>query len=332
MPRVSVLLPCRDAARFVSEAVASLLAQTYGDLEILAVDDASTDDTPDILHSWARHDARLRVIAGRGRGIVDALEVALAHAGGELIARMDADDVADPDRLAQQVAALDADPALGACGCHVRYFPRELVRDGARRYEQWLNALATPAQLARDRFVECPIAHPSLVVRRRVLEEVGGYRELGWPEDYDLVLRIAERYALANVPQVLLHWRERADRLSRTDPRYDERAFRRCKVHHLRPRLRARDGVVVWGAGPVGKAFARALIAQDVTVRAFVDLDPRKIGQRVYEAPVVDPGRIREFAGAFALAAVAGATARGEIRSALDAAGWREGEDYVAVA
>src|SRR5690606_25417557 len=151
------------------------------------------------------------------------------------------------------------------------------------RYERWLNSLVQPEDLARDIFVECPIAHPALVARRAAVLAVGGYRAPGWPEDYDLVLRLwAAGGRLANVPEVLLHWRERADRTSRTDPRYSADAFRRCKVHHLRRTLLvARPGggagaseaesdcgpaaarpAVVWGAGPVGKRFARELLRQ----------------------------------------------------------------------
>jgi GT2 family glycosyltransferase len=352
MPRVSVLLPCRNAAAYLPEAIASLEAQTYADFEVVAVDDGSADATAALLDAWAARDGRVRVLRTPPRGLVPALSSALAVAAGELIARMDADDVAEPDRLARQVALLDARPDVVACGTRVRYFPRDVVRDGARRYERWLNGLTEPEDLARDIFVECPIAHPTLVVRRAALEAVGGYRDPGWPEDYDLVLRLwAAGGRLANVPAVLLRWRERLDRTSRTDPRYSADAFRRCKVHHLRRTLlRARQTAgaaggegasagegparpaVVWGAGPVGKLFARELIRQGVPLAAFVDLDPRKIGQRVYGVPVVAPAEIARFRGALALAAVGSPGAREEIRAALDDAGWREGVDYVAVA
>jgi cellulose synthase/poly-beta-1,6-N-acetylglucosamine synthase-like glycosyltransferase len=353
MPRVSVLLPCRNAAAYLPEAIASLEAQTYADFEVVAVDDGSADATAALLDGWAARDGRVRVLRTPARGLVPALVSALDAAAGELIARMDADDVAEPDRLARQVALLDARPDVVACGTRVRYFPRGAVRDGARRYEQWLNALTEPEELARDIFVECPIAHPTLVARRAALEAVGGYRDAGWPEDYDLVLRLwAAGGRLANVPAVLLRWRERPDRASRTDPRYSADAFRRCKVHHLRrtllrapeaagaagggeaagPEGAAPRPAVVWGAGPVGKHFARELIRQGVPLAAFVDLDPRKIGQQVYGVPVVAPAEIGRFRGALALAAVGSPGAREEIRAALDDAGWREGVDYVAVA
>ena len=333
MPRVSVLMPCRDAALHLGAALGSMLAQTFADFELIAIDDASRDDTHALLLRHARQDPRVRVLAGPGRGIVAALQCGEAAASGEIVARMDADDVADPDRLSAQLACFDADPDLAACGTRVRYFPREEVRDGALRYERWLNSLTGDDAIRRDRFVECPIAHPTLAVRRAVLDAVGGYRDPGWPEDYDLVLRLADAgQRLGNVPAVLHHWRERPDRLSRVDPRYSEDAFRRCKLHHLAARLAAFDGVVVWGAGPVGKGFARLLQASGAAVRAFIDLDPRKIGQTVHGAPVLAPAGIADFAGAFVLAAVAGETARGEIRAALAGAGRVEDVDFVAVA
>ncbi|HWV58042.1 MAG TPA: hypothetical protein VNZ57_11385, partial [Longimicrobiales bacterium] len=232
------------------------------------------------------------------------------------------------------VAFLAENPRVGACGTRVRYFPRAELRDGARRYEAWLNALTAPGDLARDIFVECPIAHPTLFVRADAFRAVGRYRDMGWPEDYDLVLRLWEGgFGLANVPEVLLHWREGANRASRTDPRYGHDAFRRCRVHFLRRTLLAgRNGVVVWGAGPIGKAMAKELAGQGERILAFVDLDPRKIGQTIHGAPVIAPAGIEAFRGAFALGAVGSPGAREEIRAALNAAGWREMEDYCVVA
>ncbi|HSJ15710.1 MAG TPA: glycosyltransferase [Longimicrobiales bacterium] len=333
LPRVSVLMPCRDAAAHLAEALDSILAQTFADFELIAVEDGSRDGTGMLLRRYARRDDRVRVLPAAGAGIVAALRQGLAAARGEIVARMDADDVADPARLDAQLQLLDADPGLAACGTGVCYFPRAIVRDGARRYERWLNGLTDDAAIRRDLFVECPIAHPTLAARRSALEAVDGYQDHGWPEDYDLVLRLAAAGPrLGNVPAVLHHWRERPDRLSRVDPRYSEEAFRRCRLHHLRPRLDRSDGVVVWGAGPVGKGYARALRADGVPLRAFVDLDPRKIGQTIHGAPVVAPAAIDRFRGAFALAAVAGEGPRRDIRASLAAAGWREGEEFVAVA
>jgi GT2 family glycosyltransferase len=332
-PIVSVLLPVRDEALYLAEALASLSAQTFSDFEVLVVDDGSTDGSSEIARDHARGDGRFRLVSQEALGIVAALEHGRAEARGRLIARMDGDDVALPGRLEAQVDAL-ADGALAACGGRVAYFPEEAVRDGARRYERWLNGLVTPEAAARDVFVECPLPHPALTVRADVLAAAGGYRNPGWPEDYDLVLRLwAAGARFRNVEAPVLRWREHGSRRSRSDPAYSLEAFVRCKVHHLRSTLLGGfPGVVVWGAGPVGKSFARELRAQGVKVAAFVDVDPRKIGHNVHGAPVVSIKDAASFRNSFALGAVAGEVARAEIRDAVAAEGRHDGVDFVAVA
>jgi glycosyltransferase involved in cell wall biosynthesis len=333
-PRVSILLPCRDAAAYLPDTITSIEAQSYRNFEVVAVDDGSTDETRALLEAWAREDPRVRVLSQPPDGLVAALQLAVAAAQGDILVRMDADDVAYSNRIALQVELLDANPDVGACGTLVRYFPRSAVQGGAERYERWINALVEHDEIARDIFVECPIAHPTMAIRKSVLEQVGGYQDLGWPEDYDLVLRMwLQGVTFAKVPEILLRWRDRADRTSRIDPRYDEDAFRRVKVHYLRKALiNGHDGVLVWGAGPVGKAFALELQAQEVPVRAFVELDTRKIGQTIHGAPVIAPTGIAEHRASFAVAAVGLPNARDEIRTALTEAGWVEGRDFVAVA
>lgn len=331
-PLVSILLPVRDGAPYLAEALRSLSDQTFGDFEAIVVDDGSKDASSEVARAHAREDDRFRVLRSAALGIVPALERARAEARGELLARMDADDVALPGRLAAQVAVLAAEPDLVACGCGVEYWPRERVTDGARRYEAWLNGLVTPELAARDAFVECPIAHPALVARADAIAAVGGWRDPGWPEDHDLVLRLwACGWRFRNVDEVLLRWRDHPARLSRTSPRYAQDAFVRGKVHHLRETLLAgHPGAVVWGAGPVGKSFARELQRQGVPVLAFVEVDPRKLGRTIHGAPVVPVDEAPP--DGLALGAVAGEEARTRIREAVAAQGRIDGVDFVAVA
>lgn len=327
-------MPVRDGVDHLYEAMASLVAQTFEDFEVVAVDDGSTDGTGEMLEDWGRRDDRVTVLRTGASGIVNALERARAASRGRYVARMDADDVADPRRLEAQIALLESDPTLAACGCGVRYFPRAVVRDGARRYETWLNSIRTPEEVARAIWVECPLAHPTFCLRMDALTRVGGYRDPGWPEDYDLVLRMHRAgYRMANVPEVLHGWREGPGRLSRTHPRYSAEAFLRCRVHHLcRGPLPEGRAAVVWGAGPVGKALARALIDTGRSVDAFVELDPRKIGQEIHGARVVTTADALEIAGPLHLAAVGQNGARARIAALLEEAGFRPGRDFVAVA
>jgi glycosyltransferase involved in cell wall biosynthesis len=333
-PRLSVLLPCRDAAVHLPQAIRSLSLQTYRDFEVIAVDDGSRDETAEVLERWAARDDRVRVLHQERMGLAEALQAGTALCRGALLARADADDVAHPRRFAEQVALLSTCRELSAVGTHVRYFPHDHVGWGARRYQQWLNRLAEPESLARDIFVECPIAHPTLMIRRSALGEVGGYLANGWPEDYDLVLRLHLAGArLANVPRVLHFWREGDDRASRRDPCYAAEAFHKCKIHYLKSSwLKGREVVDLWGAGRVGKGFARALLDEGLQVRGFFDIDPGKIGQEIYGSPVWDAREVRAHRGTYLLVVVGALGARELIREELAEAGFREPEDYRCVA
>lgn len=333
-PPLSVLFPCRDAGAHLPDAIRSLEAQTFRDFEVIAVDDGSRDETREILERWAARDPRVRLIRSQRNGLPRALQEGADACRGELIARFDADDVAHPRRFAAQVRFLSRNPDLVGAGTRVRYFPHARIGWGSRRYERWLNGLAGPEAVARDLFVECPIPHPTLMIRRSALRRVGGYRANGWPEDYDLVLRLhGAGCRLANVPRVLHFWREGPDRLSRTDPRYTPEAFRRCKIAYLREtHLRDRDRAAIWGAGNVGKAFARALDDEGIEVTAFFDIDPDKIGQRIYGIEVADAASLGPHLQDYLLVAVGAPGARELIRHQLIARGLDEPDHYRCVA
>jgi glycosyltransferase involved in cell wall biosynthesis len=333
-PPLSVLLPVRNGGEVIAEAVTSLMDQSYSSFELLIVDDGSSDQTPSILRDFARRDSRIQLLQQEPRGIVAALELARSRARGRYLARMDADDIALPGRFRAQMELMEEDSRIAAAGTQVAYFPRDEVRVGALRYEGWLNGLLTHEAMERDLFVECPLPHPTFLLRADVVGWVGGYRARGWPEDYDLIFRLWEAGGrFMKVPEVLLKWREGDARLSRNHGAYSEAAFRRCKVHYLlRTHLMGGRGAVIWGAGPVGKAFARELLAQGGDLRAFVDLDPRKIGQEIHGVPVITPEMADGFRGAFSVAAVAKGMAREEIREALTELGREELKDFVAVA
>jgi glycosyltransferase involved in cell wall biosynthesis len=318
----------RDEAPYLAEALASLSTQTLEDFEVVVVDDGSTDGSAEIAQAHAADDSRFRVVSQLRAGLVAALECARDEARGSFLARMDGDDVALPSRLELQVAALEQEN-LDACGGRIEYFPR--ATEGAERYARWINSLVTADAAARDVFVECPLPHPTLVVRREALERVGGYEDHGWPEDYDLVLRLwAGGARFRNVAESVLRWRDHPGRLSRTEPRYAPAAFVRCKVHHLRRTLLpGRRGVLVWGAGPVGKSFGRAL---EDELAGYVEVDPRKLGKTIHGVPVVPADEAKRFAGALWLGAVAGEEARTRIRALVAEHGRTEGVDFVAVA
>ena len=334
MPRVSVLLPARDAAATLRAAAVSILRQTERDLSLVCVDDGSRDGTAEVLSRLAARDRRVRVVAGAGEGIARALERGRAACDAEIVARMDADDVAHPRRLALQLEALRTDPRLAAVGGRIRLFPRRALRAGMIRYAGWLNGLVSPELVERDLLVEAPLVHPATAIRSAALEAVGGWRDGAFPEDYDLWLRLAAAGGrLTNLPALVLDWREGPARATRTDPRYALERHVALKCAHLAGHVLGRGTeVVLWGAGPTGKAFADALRAEGIGVHAFLEVDPAKIGGTARGAPILPHTQAVRFRGTPILVAVGAPGARALIRAELQTQGFEELHDFRCVA
>jgi glycosyltransferase involved in cell wall biosynthesis len=332
-PAVSVLLPARNAAKTLPACLRSLRRQTFADWECVLVDDGSGDETRAIAERVAAEDARVRVVATAPRGLVPALTAGLAACRGTFVARMDADDLMHRERLARQVAHLRADPTLAGAGTHVRFFPRAGLRDGLRAYETWLNGIDGSARVAADAFVECPLAHPTLMLRRDVLAR-HGYRDAGWPEDYDLLLRLltaGER--LGVVPRRLHAWRDGPTRLTRTHPAYALERITDCKAAFLADGfLAGGDAYLLWGYGSTGRTLAAALTRLGKRPSHVVELHPGRLGNRIHGALVVPPEALDDLRHIPLVASVAGPVPRRQIRDHLDARGWRERVDYVCAA
>lgn len=335
---VSVVMPCFNAESTVDQAVASLLEGSWRDFELIGVDDGSDDGTLGRLQAWAERDRRVRPLAIEHGGLVPALNAGWREAGGRLVARMDADDVALPDRLTRQVALLDERPELAAVGSLVESFPPQATRRGYQIYLEWLNSLTEPDEIAREIFVESPLPHPTVVIRREWLVQMGGYQDHGWPEDYDLWLRMHLAGArFAKVPRVLLAWRDHETRATRTDSRYAVENFLRAKAHYLAlGPLASADGVIVWGAGQMGRRLSKHLLRADVAIDAFIDIDPNKIGRQRRGRPVLSPealmDRWRRLKRPKLLAVVGSHKARPAIRTHLTELGLVEGRDWWAAA
>jgi len=339
MPVVSVLLPCYNAADTVEETLDSLSRQTLADFEAIVVDDGSQDSTLRMLRDWAAGDCRFRVYSRPHGGVIEASATGLRECRARYIARMDADDRAHPERLAKQVTYLDEHPEIAAVSCLVTTFPDEHIREGFRIYIEWLNSLISDEDIRREMFVESPLPNPSVTFRAEWLERVGGYQDHGWPEDYDLYLRMYLAGArFAKIPQVLLEWREHPERLTRTDRRYSLENFLRAKAHYLRlGPLADRDAVIIWGAGMMGRRLGKLLMREEgVPVVSFVDIDPKKIGKTRRGKPVIPPEDLCDWWGRYRnpvlLAAVGARGARSIIRERLNAFGLREGVDWWAAA
>jgi glycosyltransferase involved in cell wall biosynthesis len=202
-PRVSVLMPVHNAQRYLEEALDSVLAQSFGDFELLVVDDGSTDGSLAVLGRYAARDHRVRVTSRARTGYLVALNQMLGEARGELAARMDADDVALPGRFARQVAFLDDHPDVVCVGGAA-----VLIDSGGRTLDELKRPLDDASIQEAALSGDTPIIHPSAMMRLADVRSVGGYREPTYlAEDLDLWLRLGERGRLANLPEVVVKYR-----------------------------------------------------------------------------------------------------------------------------
>lgn len=333
-PAISIIMPLRNAADTLANCLASIQRQTFGDYELLAIDDGSEDHSAAIVGVAARADARLRLIQPGRVGLVAALNLGIAQARAPLLARMDADDLMHAERLAAQHAELARRPELALLGAQAELFPPEQISDGYREYIRWQNQCLTPAQIAAEIYVESPFAHPTVMLRRAAIERLGGYAEGPFPEDYELWLRMHQAgMPMAKLPRVLLAWRERADRTSRSDPRYARANFDQLRARFLAQDARLRGGrpLVIWGAGRSTRLRARELLDLGVSLSAWVDIDPRKIGKRVWGALVQPAEWLDQRPRPFVLVYVASHGARELIAGRLAQWGYQAGADYLAV-
>ena len=208
-PRVSVVMPVHNGGVYLRHAVDSILAQTFPDLEFVIIDDGSTDSTADVLRHYETADRRVRVYHQEKAGLVASLNRGCRKARASYIARMDADDIAFPDRLARQVEFLDTHPLVAVVGSAV-------VRIDAAGREIKRNVCPTShAEIVEALREYTCFTHPSVMLRADALAAVGGYREAYQAaEDYDLWVRLSERYELANLSDPLLYYRVYPDQLS----------------------------------------------------------------------------------------------------------------------
>jgi len=264
-PKVSVVIPAYNAQRYLLAAVNSILCQTFRDFDCIVVDDGSTDRTSVILGELAARDARVIPLRLGHGGIVAALNAGIHAARGELIARMDADDICLPERFAAQVAYLDEHPECVAVGSNVILvdpFDSELHEVTAKADHEQIEA----DLLAGNGWA---IIHPSTLIRKQVLLDIAGYRpEYEWSEDLDVFLRLAEKGKLANLQEPLLRYRQHFSSVNRTKIDLQRRRSERllAEAHRRRglavparfnielgDQLSRYDQVLTWGRCALGK-------------------------------------------------------------------------------
>lgn len=337
MPLISVILPVHNAGAYLADAIASILHQKNVLLELIVVNDHSSDGAINNLPAALTNDSRVTFINAETRGVVAVMKTGFEHAKGDYIARMDADDIALPNRLEKQYEYLQQNPEIGIAGGQVKIFSQHGVAEGFLLYEKWLNQLCSPEDIERELFVESPIPNPTAFFRREVYEALGGYHDPEWAEDYDMWLRAHALGIKMGKPEgVLLHWRDHQQRLTHCDSRYDNKLFMKAKACHLAHNhdyLKKRKAII-WGTGPNGTYLYDILTQNSVEVEAFIEVNPRRIGGVKRGIPVIHFSEITQYtdnesASALIIGAVGARGARAEMRQALLDMGKKEGRDFL---
>lgn len=326
IPEVSVVLPVFNGARTIARAVRSILDQTLREIELIVLDDGSTDDTVAVVQAFS--DPRLRLIQCAHLGVTAAANTATELAVAPLIARMDADDFSCPLRLEKQLQLLNEEN-LDVVGCRVRILNESSqVARPMHRYQHWINQeTIDPQQILALRFVEFPLVNPTILARRSYFEM--GFRDSDLPEDYDLMLRAAAQgMRFGKVEEVLFDWTDHPDRLTRTDSRYSFEGFTRCRqLHMLAGPLRDVNCVDLWGVGQTGKPWLRWLQAQNISVRHGYDIDERKVNGKIHGVGIVHPSGMPSADGSPIIIAVGAEDARKVILPQILSRGYVSGGD-----
>lgn len=282
-PLVSILIPFKNVEDFFVECINSIIAQTYTNWELIAVNDHSTDNSASILSAYCKKDDRLKLMNNDGNGIINALQLAYTNSSGEYITRMDADDIMTPDKLMVLQQSLQKNGTGNLAIGQVHYFSQKGINDGYARYEKWLNRLTDNGSNFSEIYKECVIPSPCWMVHKSDFDACDAFNPNRYPEDYDLAFRFYKN-KLRCLPcnQVLHHWRDYSTRTSRTSEHYAQNYFLDIKLHYfLALDYDSEKCIVVWGAGNKGKEIAKKLIERNYNFIWVCD-NPKKIGKEIY--------------------------------------------------
>jgi glycosyltransferase involved in cell wall biosynthesis len=334
-PLVSILLPFHNAAETIADCIESVLAQTLADFEIIAVNDFSSDDSLRLLQTYS--DDRLTIIDNEHRGLVSALNTGLGCCRAPLIARMDADDIMYPDRLLKQYEYMRRHNDVVLLATQARKFPEASIRKGYREYMRWQNSVLSNEDIHNQMYIESPFAHPSVMFRRDSVIAAGAYRQGAFPEDYELWLRLLHQgFRMEKLAEVLLDWRESEKRLSRVSDSYSRSAFDRIRADYLSRDERIHNRpIAFWGAGRKTRQRAGRLLDKGFEPAVWIDIDPRKIGNRINGVEVVEPAWLEQSMAdgfqPFVLNYVTNHGARDIARHYLQRIGYIRGRNYLEV-
>ena len=294
MPLISIITPFKNAAETIAETAQSILAQTHTNWEWILINDHSDQDELTVLENLLK-DPRIRVFNNEGNGIVDALVTGEKHIQGTFVTRMDADDIMPTDKLESFLEVLNNSSQHIVTGL-VNYFSESgPVSDGYRNYEKWLNDRVLEQDFYEHIYRECPVASANWCMRTSDHLACGGFQNLRYPEDYDLVFRWEKAGLQIKGLEKITHlWREHPLRTSRNSAHYAQESFFRLKISEFV--TREKNPVALLGTGQKGRLTAKLLIEQGISF-LWISHEPEKFPSGIYSVPIFGTEAMQSFSG-----------------------------------
>ncbi|NOY23324.1 MAG: glycosyltransferase [Acidobacteria bacterium] len=291
MPAVSVIMPVKNQEKYIEAALCSVIEQEFDDMEIIVINDGSTDKTSKKLNLFQK-DTRIHIIGlPQSQGIVTGLNIGLNAATGEFIARMDGDDIMHPERILRQYNFMQSNPDVDLCGCCVTCFSDgNTISQGVLSFQKWHNSLLTGEEMRRNMYVDSPMVHPTFFGSRAFFQQLGGYRDTGFAEDYDLIFRaIFSGAKVTKLPELLLKWRDHPDREIRTNPNLKKDRLFRQKARFFREfDPLTNQPLYLFGIWRYGKSLLDAFREEGVRIAGVIDPSGRRLKSGVRGLPAFD--------------------------------------------
>lgn len=324
MPAVSVVMAVKNGEATVIRAINSFLSQTFTDFEFLIADDHSTDNTYNIINSI--DDKRIKLLKANKSGLVAALNYCLKNATGKYIARMDADDYAYSTRLEKQWNALENNDNIGVISGQVKHISTKENQEGYAYHVNEINNIISPEQHFNNRFIDAPLANPSVMFRTTLIHTYGKYKDFEGPEDYEFWLRLLEYgVKFMKIPDVVLDWYDYDYRLTRNNNKYSIEAFYNVKSIYFAKWWNNQSidkQIWVWGYGKDVFNKSVWLEKNGVSIEGYIDIKQRHTKRKTIIYNQIDNRSM------FILVYVSDRTGRTKIKSWLDENNFRPSENY----
>ncbi|MBU7006390.1 glycosyltransferase [Phosphitispora fastidiosa] len=335
MPEVSVLMSVYNAENYLCEAIESILNQTYQDFEFIIINDGSTDNSLNVIRSYAS-DKRIKVynLEGNG-GLANALNFGLEKVSGKYVARQDADDISHVDRLGKQKDILDKRVDISLVDSFVEYFPSNSEVGESERYkfyksivEKDKNRPFSPEEIREKLYWYCCITHGTIMARREVITPIGYDGSFRVAEDYKLFYRLNKLgYKTCKINEVLLKIRVSSSSNMAKYKNLNNRMIFQIKEDEIRNLYKERQPLI-WGAGSAGLTVLEILKENGLDIEGFLDSGSDKQGTQIQGRYVYSPDILKDRTKGYKVL-IASSIGKFQINELLKSWGYRHLEDFV---